>query len=97
MLRRNTKSVAAQQKWRTGVYVMPFLNLFISAGRALSDWRRQRRAYDELMALDDRALADIGICRSEIRSVLAADRKAARSAPPAASQQPAVVGRRQAA
>jgi uncharacterized protein YjiS (DUF1127 family) len=76
---------------------MPFLNLFIAAGKAVSAWRRRERAYADLMALDDHALADIGIRRSEIRSILAADRKAARTAPPAASQQPAVVGRRQAA
>lgn len=76
---------------------MPFLNLFIAAGKAVSAWRRRERAYADLMALDDHALADIGIRRSEIRAILAADRKAARTAPPAASQQPAVVGRRQAA
>jgi uncharacterized protein YjiS (DUF1127 family) len=77
--------------------MMSFLNLFISAGKAVSAWRRQQRAYDELMALDDRSLADIGICRSEIRAVLAADRKAARSATPAASRKPAAFGRRKAA
>jgi uncharacterized protein YjiS (DUF1127 family) len=77
--------------------MMSFLNLFISAGKAVSAWRRQQRAYDELMALDDRSLADIGICRSEIRAVLASDRKAARSPMPAASQKPAAFGRRKAA
>ena len=76
---------------------MSFLNLFISAGKAISTWRRQRRAYDELMSLDDRSLADIGIRRSEIRAILAADRKAARSATPAAWQKPAAFGRRKAA
>ena len=75
--------------------MMPFLNLFVSAGKAFSDWRRRERAYADLMALDDHALADIGICRSEIRAVLAADRKAARSKTQAPSQQPAPVGRRQ--
>ncbi len=76
---------------------MPFLNLFISAGKALSDWRRQQRAYNDLMALDDHALADIGIHRSEIRAILAADREAARSQPAAASQQPAALARRRTA
>jgi uncharacterized protein YjiS (DUF1127 family) len=40
---------------------MSLLNLFISAGKALSAWRRRKRTYAELMALDDRTLADIGI------------------------------------
>lgn len=97
MLRRNTKFGAVQQNDAQGVCMMSFLNLFISAGKAISAWRRQRRAYDELMALDDRSLADIGIRRSEIRAILAADRKAARSAMPAVSQNPAVFGRHKAA
>jgi uncharacterized protein YjiS (DUF1127 family) len=37
---------------------------------ALADWQEWRRAYDELAALDDRSLADIGISRSEIPYVL---------------------------
>lgn len=37
----------------------------------LADWRRQQRAYEELYALDDRSLADIGITRSDIPYVLA--------------------------
>ena len=52
---------------------MPILNLFISAGRAFADWRRRERAYGELMALDDRSLADIGIHRSQIRALLEGD------------------------
>lgn len=76
---------------------MPFLNLFIAAGKAVSAWRRRERAYADLMALDDHALADIGIRRSEIRAILAADRKAARSASPAASRRSAAVGRPKAA
>ncbi len=47
---------------------MSFLNLFISAGKAFSAWRRRERAYAELMALDDRSLADIGVRRSQIRA-----------------------------
>lgn len=45
-------------------------NLFISAGRAIAEWRRRERAYGELMALDDRSLADIGVCRSQIRALV---------------------------
>ncbi|HUB95121.1 MAG TPA: DUF1127 domain-containing protein [Stellaceae bacterium] len=30
------------------------------------DWRRRERTLDELYALDDRSLADLGISRSEI-------------------------------
>ncbi len=35
-----------------------------------STWRQRQRAYAELYALDDRALADIGISRAEIPFVL---------------------------
>ncbi len=45
---------------------MSVVNLFISAGKAFSEWRRRERAYAELMALDDHSLADIGIHRSQI-------------------------------
>jgi len=48
---------------------MSVLNLLSSAWAAFADWRRRERAYDELMALDDHALADIGIRRSEIRVI----------------------------
>jgi uncharacterized protein YjiS (DUF1127 family) len=48
---------------------MTVLNLIISAWEAIKDWRRRERAYAELMALDDHALADIGIRRSDIRAV----------------------------
>ena len=37
----------------------------------LRDWRAREQAYAELMAMDDRALADIGIRRSDIPYVLA--------------------------
>jgi uncharacterized protein YjiS (DUF1127 family) len=48
---------------------MSVLNLLSSAWKAVADWQRRERAYDELMALDDHALADIGIRRSEIRAI----------------------------
>ena len=54
---------------RVGVYGMSILNLFSSAWEAFANWRRRERAYDELMALDDYSLADIGIRRSEIRAI----------------------------
>lgn len=38
------------------------------AGR-IAQWQQARASYAELMALDDRALADLGICRGEIASV----------------------------
>ena len=50
---------------------MPLINLFVAARRAVADWRRRQRAYHELMALDDRSLADIGIRRSQIPAIVA--------------------------
>lgn len=49
---------------------MAVLNLLISAGKAFSEWRRRERDYAELMALDDHALADIGIHRSQIGALV---------------------------
>jgi uncharacterized protein YjiS (DUF1127 family) len=49
---------------------MSILNLLISAGRALAERGRRQRAYQELIALDDHALADIGIHRSQICALL---------------------------
>jgi uncharacterized protein YjiS (DUF1127 family) len=46
-------------------------NLLASTGHALSEWRQKHQAYAELMALDDRALADIGIHRSQIPALVA--------------------------
>ena|SRR5215475_5090457 len=63
------RHICAVQHKRTGVYGMSVLNLLSSAWAAFADWRRRERAYDELMALDDHALADIGIRRSEIRVI----------------------------
>ena len=45
---------------------MSLVNLITTAGKAFSEWRARERAYAELMALDDRSLADIGITRSDI-------------------------------
>ena len=49
---------------------MFIVNLIAAAGHALSDWRHRQQAYAELMALDDRSLADIGIHRSEIPAIV---------------------------
>ena len=73
---------------------MSFLNLFLSAGKAFSAWRRRERAYAELMALDDHSLADIGIRRSQIRALAEAGDPGRHSAQSAPSQQEAAFGRR---
>jgi uncharacterized protein YjiS (DUF1127 family) len=49
---------------------MSVLNLLISAGRAFAERRRRQRAYQDLVALDDHELADIGIHRSQICALL---------------------------
>ncbi len=46
------------------------INLFVAARNAIAAWRRRQRAYDELMALDDRSLADIGIHRTQIQGLV---------------------------
>ena len=43
----------------------------------LADYRRRQRAYAELSALDDRALADIGIIRSDIPGIVEGPAEAA--------------------
>ena len=45
---------------------MSLINVFVAAKTAIARRRQRRRAYDELMALDDRSLADIGIHRTQI-------------------------------
>ncbi len=49
---------------------MSLINLFVAARSAIARWRQRQRAFGELMALDDRSLADIGIRREEIRAVV---------------------------
>ena len=49
---------------------MSLINLFVEARNALARRQQQRRAMEELMALDDRSLADIGIHRSQISGVV---------------------------
>ena len=50
---------------------MSLINLLVAARSALAQHRQRRRAFDELMALDDRALADIGLYRSQIPALVA--------------------------
>jgi uncharacterized protein YjiS (DUF1127 family) len=73
---------------------MSFLNFFVSAGRAVADWHRRQRAYEELMALDDHCLADLGIQRAEINAYLAAGWRHSKISTNAATRQAAVFGRR---
>ncbi len=49
---------------------MSLINLFVAARSALAARRQRQRAYAELMALDDRSLADIGIHRSQIPALV---------------------------
>jgi uncharacterized protein YjiS (DUF1127 family) len=41
-----------------------------SVGERFDGWRKYQQAYRELASLDDRALADIGVTRSEIPFIL---------------------------
>ena len=54
---------------------MSLINLFLEARTSFSEWRRRAHAYDELMALDDRSLTDIGIHRSQIPGIVEASSK----------------------
>jgi uncharacterized protein YjiS (DUF1127 family) len=70
---------------RTGVLIMLALlpNAFRKLGTAVIEWRKRERAFGELMALDDRTLADVGIRRSEIPFVLSGAAKRAEERPDA--------------
>ena len=59
---------------------MSLINLFVAARTAVARWRQRQRAYGELMALDDRSLADIGIRREEIRAIVEGYHEEARHA-----------------
>ncbi|MBV9859480.1 MAG: DUF1127 domain-containing protein [Alphaproteobacteria bacterium] len=72
-------------------------NLFASARKALSDWRQRQRAYSELTALDDRALADIGIHRSEIPAIVEGVHGAVRPAASTVNGRGVLAARRQTA
>jgi uncharacterized protein YjiS (DUF1127 family) len=67
---------------------MSLINLAVAARNGIKEWRRRQRAYAELMALDDRSLADIGIHRSQIPAIVEGARVAA---PEAAAAKPPVL------
>jgi uncharacterized protein YjiS (DUF1127 family) len=56
---------------------MSLINIFNAARSAIANRLQRRRALDELMALDDRSLADIGIHRSQIPNLVMSFEQAA--------------------
>ena len=72
---------------------MPVINLLFSAGKRFSDWRRRQQAYAELMALDNHSLADIGLHRSEIASLVEGYRMPNAPSAPVAFPKPEKLGR----
>ena len=71
---------------------MSLINVFVATRNALGEWRRRQRAYNELMALDDRSLADIGVHRSQIPAIIEGMHRGVRPVPasaPARSTSPA--------
>ncbi|HTQ33566.1 MAG TPA: DUF1127 domain-containing protein [Stellaceae bacterium] len=55
---------------------MFIVSLFAAARQGFAEWRRKQQAYAELMSLDDRSLADIGIRRSEIPAIVEGNHEA---------------------
>lgn len=75
---------------------MSLINLFVAARSAIARWRQRQRAYGELMMLDDRALADIGIRREQIRAIVDGYHEAAHRTAAQATASDAALGHRQA-
>jgi uncharacterized protein YjiS (DUF1127 family) len=70
---------------QTPVTGLPQVGVFASAGRALrkvankmAECRRRRQSYQELAAMSDRELEDIGISRSDIDAIFAGQYERAR-------------------
>jgi uncharacterized protein YjiS (DUF1127 family) len=63
---------------------MSLINVFVAVRNALIGGRRRRRDYDQLMALDDRSLADIGMHRSQLPAIVEATYRCAELRPVAA-------------
>ena len=57
---------------------MSLVNLFVAGRNAIKNRRQRQRAFEELMALDDRSLADIGIHRTQIPALVMSFEDAAR-------------------
>jgi uncharacterized protein YjiS (DUF1127 family) len=72
---------------------MSAVNLLISAGRRFSEWRHRQQAYAELMALDDHSLADIGLHRSQIASLVEGYRIPNPASPPVPFSKPEKLAR----
>jgi uncharacterized protein YjiS (DUF1127 family) len=60
------------------VSAMFIVSLFAAIRDAFVEWRHRQQAYAELMALDDRSLADIGLRRSEIPAIVEGYHEASR-------------------
>ena len=72
---------------------MSVVNLLVSAGRRFSGWRHRQQAYAELMALDDHSLADIGLHRSQIASLVEGYRVPHPGSPPVPFPKPEKLAR----
>lgn len=46
------------------------ISIFSALAARFGRWRADQRAFAELSAMDDRALADIGLSRSDIRPMI---------------------------
>jgi uncharacterized protein YjiS (DUF1127 family) len=97
MLRRNTKYFATQKGAMHWSWTMLLMNFLTAAATAVADWRRRQRAYEELMALDDHCLADLGIERAQINAYLAEGRRKQDRLPAAKAGRRMPIGKRKAA